>query len=67
MHMQAAPGRAHTREDQMLDELKDELELIGLSMLKSLIFGLVHIVWFVLLVLAFPYVLEWFLWPLGQD
>lgn len=49
----------------MFDELKDELELAALLLVKRLIFVLANVIWFALLVFAFPDLLRWFLWPLG--
>lgn len=48
----------------MLDNLKAELMLTLYMAVRPLILVLVNVVWFALLIFAFPYFLKWFLWPL---
>lgn len=48
----------------MFEDLKFELTMALYMVVRTLVFVLVHVVWFALLIFAFPYLLKWFLWPL---
>jgi hypothetical protein len=58
------PNRVHSGEMQMFEDLKFELTMALYMVVRTLVFVLVHVVWFALLIFAFPYLFKWFLWPL---
>lgn len=64
MRPRSVPDRAVSGASQMLDNLKAELMLTLYMAVRPLILVLVNVVWFALLIFAFPYFLKWFLWPL---
>ena len=58
------PKHVHSGEIQVFEDLKLELTMALYMVVRTLVFVLVHVVWFALLIFAFPYLLKWFLWPL---
>lgn len=49
----------------MFDQLKTDVAIVLYMALRPLILAVAYVAWFWLLFMAFPYLLRWFLWPLG--